>query len=641
MRASRFVIAMFFAFTVISSHAQDVVGTPYADAAAFLASLSPDGQVADGQQVIAQILSFYSSDNTITEQNVIARMQTMPFLKDFAGRLKSLSAEGDSTTLGGIATGSGGGIMGLDVTNLADGIAKFLIERGKQELSMAFFNRFRDDLRRYPELRTLFPVTNGIIDEIEAHNVLNLLQELRDAFIKDLLHIPSGILNLRSLGTGDCPAGDNTCASRITALRAAFSTDDSRGFVVPLIVIQGIINGDNIIEILDNVTADTSVASRNDDLSGALKLSTILLESFLTDNNSSGVFINRSEVRNLFVNKDLLKVFLGLVYQRILVTRPDWEADLRIRGANLEALFNAILAKNARFQDALSSFDKINSAYKNLKSSLEDGQAKDVSFYTAITSASIDLLIRINDAIDVIAPGADPVFRKKLVANLNIVNQVCSDIQVKNYAGIFNGSIKLIADNALITDDKTREKVIKYLSFGANLASATNSDEVKNAIDAVSLPPGSYSIKSRSSFNLSLNGYIGYNWDFNSGLYANGIYAPVGIAASIGLSKKHGGALTLFTSLIDVGGVVAYRLKNGNTDDLKQEVRLESIVAPSAQLFFLVPKTPIAFGAGWRRTPKLFYKSNTDFTVVQSRSVLSLSVLIDIPIFNLKTVPFD
>jgi hypothetical protein len=192
-----------------------------------------------------------------------------------------------------------------------------------------------------------------------------------------------------------------------------------------------------------------------------------------------------------------------------------------------------------------------------------------------------------------------------------------------------------------VFDDKTTEVLIKYLSFAANLASATNSDEVKEAINAVALPPGSYSIKQKSSFNISVNGYVGYTWDFRKGkVYANGIYAPIGFSVSTGLSRKLGGAVSVFASIIDVGAIVTYRIKNGETEELKQEIRLESIVSPSAQLLFAIPRTPIAIGPGWRRTPKLFYKDDTDFTVVKPKDVFNLSVLIDIPLFTIKNNPY-
>ncbi|MFX8731580.1 hypothetical protein ABTM48_20530, partial [Acinetobacter baumannii] len=48
-------------------------------------------------------------------------------------------------------------IGGLDVTNIADGLAKFLVKRTKQELTIAFFSKFDSLIAKYPDLQTVFP----------------------------------------------------------------------------------------------------------------------------------------------------------------------------------------------------------------------------------------------------------------------------------------------------------------------------------------------------------------------------------------------------------------------------------------------------------------------------------------------------
>jgi hypothetical protein len=50
-------------------------------------------------------------------------------------------------------------IGGLNVSNFADGLAKFLVERTKEEMNIAFFERFRNVLNAYPEMKVLFPKT--------------------------------------------------------------------------------------------------------------------------------------------------------------------------------------------------------------------------------------------------------------------------------------------------------------------------------------------------------------------------------------------------------------------------------------------------------------------------------------------------
>jgi hypothetical protein len=621
------------------------IGNPYEDAKRFLKDIQSGASASDLEELV-NIVSYYSDRTNINTGNVAAALGAMPFLNAYVPQVTARVAAAGPAASNFVGTPSGVSATSLPSlgTNIADGLSKFLIERGKQELSMVFFDRFKDDLKKFPELTFLFPSTTEIINNIEAHNFHTLLQELKDAFMKDLSIMPTSILSLRTINTGLCN-GNTACVGRLTAINTAFTTTsayDARLVILPLIIMQGIIDGDNITEITNKLCTDVSVCGNTDNLSGVIQMASILFESLRTSDDSGGPFLNHAEVKNLFYSNDLLRIFFGLVYQKYNSASFSCYNNLTIAGQNLQGVFTAILNARAKFYSTLSSFDKINSAYISIQKSLRDVQKADVAVYASAISTSIEMLTNIANSLEIVIPGSlPPATLAKIRANLSIASGICSDIQQKNYAGIFNGTIKFIKDNNIITPGTGKDKLIKYLSFGANLAAAKTSDEVKEALNAVALPPGSYSIKQKSSFNIAVNGYVGYNWDFNGGLFANGVYAPIGISTSCGLGKKGGGAITLFTSIIDVGAVVSYRLKQGTTEELKQDIRLESIISPSAQLLIAIPKTPIALGPGWRKTPKLFYSNNTDFTVVKPKDVFCFSILIDIPIFTIKNSPYQ
>lgn len=604
-----------------------VSGFLYKDALTLCNALkeaSPDAEIIKG------IIEYYFADDS-------AAVLQNPFLAKYLPAINSLTRSGDV----GAPTGVSSGLFGLNVTKYADGLAKFLIERGKQELSMAFFERLRKDLQKYPELRYIFPETHHIITEIESHNILSLLQELRDAFVKDMLRSPENILSLREINAAECPADNGTCSTRVDGIAKLFTEEgghDPRPIIIALNVMQSIIDGNNIIGTLNRVVYDQSICEKNDAFNSYIKLASILFESLRTDRESEGLFINEANLRNLFHSPDCLEIFLGLTWQKFN-TMPCY-AGLDINGKKLEQIFKAILAKRANFFGLLASLDNINRAFLSLKASVAEGGKPDASVYGSFISASLLTtanLVKISSVV--IDETKLPEGFSKFFINLDIAADFCIDIQQRNYAGIFNDFIKFVNTNKLFKDDETRTKVVKYLSFGANLASATTSDEVKNALNAVALPPGSYTIKQNASLNLSFNGYIGYAFDFNGGVYAKGVYAPLGFSLSTGLGKKNAGALSLFASFLDVGGVASYRLENGMTDSLKQEIRLESIISPSAQLLYEFPKTPIVICAGWRRTPKLFYSKQNGFETVQSVNAFNLAVLIDIPIFTLMNRP--
>jgi hypothetical protein len=111
-----------------------------------------------------------------------------------------LPVEGAGAAFGNLLSKKSGGLLpfigGLDVTNIADGLAQFLIKRGKQELNIAFFQKMKDFLEDNVEARTLFPATSVFLGNIDAYRYSELLQSLRESFYKDISNL---IVNLNLL----------------------------------------------------------------------------------------------------------------------------------------------------------------------------------------------------------------------------------------------------------------------------------------------------------------------------------------------------------------------------------------------------------------------------------------------------------
>ena len=90
----------------------------------------------------------------------------------------------------GISSFSLSSIGGLDVTNIADGFARFIVKRAKTELSVAFFDKFKTELSKpqYKDMQSLFPQTFRALTAIgdEIYNYESYIQTLRECFEKDL-----------------------------------------------------------------------------------------------------------------------------------------------------------------------------------------------------------------------------------------------------------------------------------------------------------------------------------------------------------------------------------------------------------------------------------------------------------------------
>jgi len=62
-------------------------------------------------------------------------------------------------------------IGNFDVTNIADGLAKFLVGRVKQELSTSFFEKFKENLDSNEQIQILFPVSYNALKAIDKESI--------------------------------------------------------------------------------------------------------------------------------------------------------------------------------------------------------------------------------------------------------------------------------------------------------------------------------------------------------------------------------------------------------------------------------------------------------------------------------------
>lgn len=574
-----------------------------------------------------------------------------PFLKDLYRPQVALSGLGINSPKGISFPGS------LNVTKIADGIARFLIKRGTEELNVAFFNRmkkFLDD-PKHPEGKTLFPVTTSFLGKIATYRYAELIQSLREAFHNDLSNL---IIHLNQLI--DHPKY-TVLLKELPEIRAAVRCSK---IVSELSQSEQGIMPDSLIHELA-LTPEFGEIHSN--LGNSFKFLDIISQSVRelppAGNDTGNIrrrWIQFSDLNNLVKDQVTLNLFIGLLYQRVKLE------NIQFRNNGNQQRVDAFLEKNKEtiyvITGLIENFalmaNEIDAAITDIQTQRKSGSAIKEDFYTYINKViniteygfNVANIIRdgvIDDKYIIMARNANQLYKNVYTKNYNdavmnvytLLNQVFVRLpESGDISSSLRDSVKII-----MPKNETIEKVLKYGNFMASVVKAESAEDVENALEASALPAGSFSLKQKSALNISVNGYIGYTWDFNNlfnNLHARGVYAPVGISISRG-SNRRLPAVTGFISLIDVGGIAAYRLENGNTDALKQEVRLESIFSPSA-LALIEPFRgfPLAFGIGWRRTPKLFFSNNTDFITSTPRDVFTATVIIDIPMFTIINKQF-
>jgi hypothetical protein len=226
--------------------------------------------------------------------------------------------------------------------------------------------------------------------------------------------------------------------------------------------------------------------------------------------------------------------------------------------------------------------------------------------------------------------------------------------------------------NALLAEKETKvrkmHEIYKYGAFLAAVVQSQNSDEIKNAIRAVALPAGSYSIKRRSYRNISLNAYPGITGGMELATNKTGhelapnfgFTAPIGLAVSWGYRSRINGLKyytkpgyrrrvdnserlpgnhfrsgqsgSLFFPLIDLGAVVLFRLDDSN-ESLPEDIGFQQIFSPGIMYAHGLPDLPISIMGGFQVSPQLRKIGEEKANAFR----FNVSLVVDLPMANLHT----
>lgn len=145
-----------------------------------------DGDLDADSAVFDILINYVDKKKDSSYKYISEEFQKNPFFH-LSGVKKS--DEGKKTAIG--LQNAMSSVLGLNVTNFADGVAKFLVSRAKEELSIAFFKKFKNDMedKKYSDLRILFPQTYKVLKTIDKDIYIfsAYLNTLRESFIKDLM----------------------------------------------------------------------------------------------------------------------------------------------------------------------------------------------------------------------------------------------------------------------------------------------------------------------------------------------------------------------------------------------------------------------------------------------------------------------
>ncbi len=198
-----------------------------------------------------------------------------------------------------------------------------------------------------------------------------------------------------------------------------------------------------------------------------------------------------------------------------------------------------------------------------------------------------------------------------------------------------------------------KQNFLKYGQLIAAVVSADSASQITKVIEQVALPPSSSIIKKTTRYSIAVQGYAG----FTAGCLGNGFngnqfksfnslspYAPLGVSFSRGLrsgnpsNKRTSGSLSLSLSLIDIGALVAYDLKNkGEKTQDSISIKLANIFAPGVNLVYGIPGVPISCGTGFQYQPEMNYVTSSGASLnTNSGFRWQVFAAFDLTLFNLR-----
>jgi len=554
-----------------------------------------------------------------------------------------------------------GSVGNLNVTNFADGLAKFLVARAKEELNVAFFTKFQDFMKDYPEVKVVFPQTYDFLGSIFPYQYAAMLPALRAGFHQDMIDFSDNLIRLRDMTSSDC--GDVSkpgCLARIKEIDTFLNHKlGGRSIMAALLATNSIMKGSNAAEIVEEIALDRLVTDTNDNLSNIIQFSNLISGS-LRSNKTDAIWVSKSELNKLVTNKDAFRIYLGLLYaldglraDEITFFKSDRTPvtlKMVLEVANTtDSVFNDIKQSISTFGSASA---EVSSLVKNISRSAVDPERNSILIYADYAHAISEMLKKaitfFNKAIPQVTIDVEPFLEV-----IDYATDACYDIKSQNYGSLVLHTSHIMEE--ILRDKYTyRDDYIKYGSFMAGIIEADNSDEVKAAIEAAVLPVGSASIKRETISNISLNAYIGpmAGMEYLGGLTEDpwapvfGVTAPVGVAFSWGKlgdgpkkngDVKGGKSLTVFFPLIDVGSIATFRLGD-ETSNVAAEIKLQNIIAPGLYAYYGFGKAPISIGLGGQIGPQLREINATDINIDKNFYVrFGLNMVVDIPFFNFYT----
>lgn len=546
------------------------------------------------------------------------------FSANVISELSSLQSAGESSA----TNFANSNASGINVTKFADGFAKFIASQFKKELTISFFNRFKNKLNNnnLRDLRTLFENTTSELNLIDKQFVHYdaYLSSLRQSMEIDCHQLPTQFQKLLE------DTSSQVSHALVSKPNIQYILDKVLSFGLELS--DSVHIGRALADL--NFGDGVNVAQVDKNLKGSLETVQLLSESLRNIETSSNhsYWISKSEIDGLMTNDTLLNLFFGLLAEKAKIDNIDLSSG---------SLFDILTSKSALdvkdlVESMITSIKSIEKIYNSNQGNIPDNQKYLVALQ--YFDAASDLINTSNHVA--------PLLSKSEANSLKKYNSLASDINDMTRSFVTKKySIGLLYLTRVLNDiDSSSTAIVKINKvlgnqglFIAQMAESESSDDVAAILENFAAPTGSWRDKRIAEWNIAIDSYIGpafYNIQENDRRLA--FSTPIGASITVPFNN-----LTFFVSAFDLGPLTSFRL----SDDTSQiaKVYLKEILSPGAFVSINFGENfPITLNAGYQQFPLLEKVGQTQNDVSVSREGgFSGSIVVNIPLFTMYNDPKD
>lgn len=521
--------------------------------------------------------------------------------------------------------------------DLLTALTDVIIDRAKQELAAAYFNRMTNSFEtkklvldfgcstKEITLNKLFPDFYLMVKNSEANMNMQLGNTFITAIKRDIASLNS---NIDKYVIPDCYKRKNTYTIYKYSYDLFEKFRANRNIIVALREVRPM-NPSNEAEHIINLISGIS-------------------ESMVCKDNLNWIDLKK-EIKG---DKNILKYYMSLLSLNKNI-RPSLEAlNINITQDNMDSYyytFSTTFDLLESIQIQINSTTSSSPVNYNVQGTTDQSQS-DTNIENNYQASQV-----ISDLLTIVEMYSrftkDPDKKNQIDKGLRISGELINfytAISNKNYSEAVLATLAILNE---YSDGKTLPaEMIQFMTLAADLSQAENAEDARNILDAAILPVGSYKIKRSVAFSTSINSYIGVNGGVELLDYKNlmenaagyaGPFLPIGIdlSWSKGTEQKMAFSHTVYISILDLGVLAGYRFQNSN-DSLSvasvPQIKFEHVISPGVFYVLGVKNSPLSFGIGTQYSPRLRAITQDDIELNVASSVrFTAFVAVDIPLFNL------